>query len=252
MNGYVLARYNSSTANAGLALVGLYSGAASKISAWGNATTGSLDFFNATAGGTSEIKRGGYDATGAWMFGAGTGAALQHSFNSGDTTTLNIFTGATGNSEVVFYVQGNQAWSVGGNRAGNRFGIYQGAHIDGGTELAWTYSTGAWTLGPASVANTHTVNGFLSKNGGGISGNATTQHPYIAIKKFTGTLDAAAYALFAHGLTAAKILYLLVSSSSFSSFGASSSTLVQGANIQLNLPISFANASYIVLVIYES
>jgi hypothetical protein len=75
---------------------------------------------------------------------------------------------------------------------------YGGAAV---TETGSITAAGAWTRGASSVANNHTDHGYVSINGGGTSGAATTEHPYLACKTIKGTTDGSGDLTIAHGIS---------------------------------------------------
>jgi hypothetical protein len=73
-------------------------------------------------------------------------------------------------------------------------------------------AAGAHIIGNASAKGSHTVNGYLSANGAGTSGTASGEHPYLAVKKISGTGNLGTNTVL-HGILAGgdKILNVSVS-----------------------------------------
>ena len=171
-----------------------------------------------TASGTMPFKNsaaatfGVYDDKGMWVFGASTLGSVTPLANStctvairgsGDTRTtaacLQLGDGASGVCRDFLIINGNDGTNA----------SYGDLRILAGTSVNTTPSVqvlrigkaGDTDTGVAGVGSNQQMHGYISANGGGTSGTATTQHPYLAIKTIKTSLDTGGACIVAHGIS---------------------------------------------------
>ena len=175
-------------------------------------TTG-LRFYGEVGYGV-EVLGGSMNAGGDWTFyrnitAAGTAQAKAfYAAPYGNYMAMRM-DGGTGNAAT-------RDWGLAANYdAVGEFCIRVSAAQSGdpygaGTSAVRITNTGVLTLGPAA-AYSHKLNGFLSCNGSGTSGSGNGEHPYIAVKKITGTFGAGGTVRVAHGMAnIAKVVSMTI------------------------------------------
>ena len=131
------------------------------------------------------VIQGTLAPTGEWTWGiAGTTTAVLHTMNGGVAIVGSCSIKGSGASYATYC----QAWT----NSSNQF-------------LGDVDNSSQWEFGLPGNNISHLFNGYLSVNGGGTSGSATTEHPYLACKTIKGTLnDPGSDLVVAHGISGGK------------------------------------------------
>jgi hypothetical protein len=190
-----------------------------------------------------------------------TGTLTVGNASTSATLLLNAQNSTSTAAQIGFQTGGSTRWTLvtgqgyTGVGAADSFNLYNNTI---GTVHSVT-AAGAHIIGNASAKGSHTVNGYLSANGAGTSGTASGEHPYLACKKITGTLDGSGLANVAHGLTADRIAYVTgkiyngISGVWFSQFASGISFAFDNTNVNViaSSASGFYNQAVEVFVHYE-
>ena len=230
--------------------------------------------------GSSILPSGGINSSSNWIIGGATTArhqilgkplVLPDSATLHDSIMIGGPSAALGNAVGISFFIPNSYYGVdytkigayvraesqdGGSMATKlMFGTASGSAM--ATEKGSCDYLGAWAWGVNAVGSLHTMNGFLSMNGTGASGTATTQHPYLACKKIIGTLSGAGLATYVMPSGVPKYAIAKVGAAGYimpmyTSAATSGYVTVAGSTVTLQTGSTFFSAGYELYIYYEA